>query len=544
MDKLFSLNCCIGYILIVYSLFACVHGKEQLSCNQTPYPNVCKHYVETATYTLSTQDEHVSSPSYSFHGMALKVTMDQAIRAHQLVSTMDPKNFKENKKAKMAWEDCLELYEDTIYQLNRSMKSKNLNDKLTWQSASIANHQTCQNGFIEFNLNSHLNFFPTMLSNFSKLLSNSLSITKAVSMLEAEQEVRGRRRLLLSSSSNHNKHGHGGFPEWLSVSDRRLLQAATPPKGDVVVAQDGSGNYKTITEGVAAAAKIGGGRRVVVHVKAGVYRENVDIKKTVKNIMIVGDGIDATVVTADGNAQDGSTTFRSATFGVSGDGFIARDITFENTAGPRKHQAVALRSGSDHSVFYRCSFKGYQDSLYAYAQRQFYRDCDVYGTVDFIFGDAACVLQNCNIYVRRPMGNQDITVTAQGRTDPNENTGIVIHNCRITAAGDMRSVQGSFKTFLGRPWQKYSRTVIMKSGLDGLINPAGWKPWSGSFALSTLYYGEYMNTGPGANTAGRVHWPGFHVISSPSEAVKFSVGDFLAGGSWIPGTGVPFDAGL
>lgn len=84
----------------------------------------------------------------------------------------------------------------------------------------------------------------------------------------------------------------------------------------------------------------------------------------------------------------------------------------------------------------------------------------------------------------------------------------------------------------------------MKSSLDSLINPSGWSPWSGSFALSTLYYGEYMNTGPGANTARRVNWPGFHVITNPSEAVKFSVGDFLDGDSWIPGSGVPFDSGL
>lgn len=158
---------------------------------------------------------------------------------------------------------------------------------------------------------------------------------------------------------------------------------------------------------------------------------------------------------------------------VDGDGFIARDITFENTAGPQKHQAVALRSGADHSVFYRCSFRGYQDTLYVYANRQFYRDCDIYGTVDFIFGDAVAVLQNCNIYVRKPMSNQQNTVTAQARTDPNENTGIIIHNCRITAAGDLKAVQGSFRTFLGRPWQKYSRTVFMKSALDSLISPAG-----------------------------------------------------------------------
>lgn len=219
-------------------------------------------------------------------------------------------------------------------------------------------------------------------------------------------------------------------------------------------------------------------------------------------------------------------------------------MTFQNTAGPQKHQAVALRSGSDLSVFYRCSFKGYQDTLYVYSQRQFYRNCDIYGTVDFIFGDAVVVFQSCNIYVRKPMSGQQNTVTAQGRTDPNENTGISIHNSIVTAASDLRPVQGSFKTYLGRPWQKYSRTVIMKTSLDSLINPAGWLEWSGSFGLSTLYYGEYMNTGEGADTSKRVNWPGYHVITSSSEASKFTVGSFLSGNSWIPATGVPFSSGL
>ncbi|KAJ1437902.1 Pectinesterase, catalytic [Sesbania bispinosa] len=467
--------------------------------------------------------------------MALKASMDQAIEAHKQVSTMELNNiFKNNHRAKSAWEDCLELYEDTIHQLNRSISSNNLNDKLTWQSASIANHQTCHNGFIDFNLSSHLNYFPFMLTNFSKLLSNSLSLSKTMALASSSTTTKqvGGRRLLLSD----------GFPNWLSSSDRKLLQTA--PKADIVVAQDDTGNYKTISEGVAAAAKLSGKGRVVIHVKAGVYKESIDIKRSMKNLMIIGDGMSSTIVTGNNNAQDGSTTFRSATFAVMGDGFIARDMTFENTAGPQKHQAVALRSGADHSVFYRCSFKGYQDTLYVYSQRQFYRDCDIYGTIDFIFGDSVTVLQNCNIYVRKPMSNQQNTVTAQGRTDPNENTGIVLHNCRVTAAGDMKAVEGSFKTFLGRPWQKYSRTVVMKSNLDGLIHPLGWSPWSGSFALSTLYYGEYMNTGAGANTAGRVKWGGFRVIKDPSEAVKFSVGNFLAGDAWIPDSGVPFDASL
>ena len=228
---------------------------------------------------------------------------------------------------------------------------------------------------------------------------------------------------------------------------------------------------------------------------------------------------------------------------VVGDNFIARDITIRNTAGPNNHQAVALRSGSDLSVFYRCSFEGYQDTLYVHSQRQFYRECDIYGTVDFIFGNAAVVLQNCNIFARKPP-NRTNTLTAQGRTDPNQSTGIIIHNCRVTAASDLKPVQSSVKTFLGRPWKQYSRTVYIKTFLDSLINPAGWMEWSGDFALNTLYYAEYMNTGPGSSTANRVKWRGYHVLTSPSQVSQFTVGNFIAGNSWLPATNVPFTSGL
>ncbi|OVA00276.1 Pectinesterase [Macleaya cordata] len=505
------------------------------SCSQTPYPEVCNSFITTTNNInpLGTLEK----TRFMFRDVALQVTLNQAERAHQLISAMDLGSFHE--RGKMAWADCLELAEDTISHLNRSMKSPmnsmvGMIDAQTWLSAAIANQETCKNGFIELNSTSHLASLPFMLSNFSKLLSNSLSINYNQMETMISKTGGGNRRLLSVD----------GFPRWVSTVDRKLLQSSTSTTADVVVSQDGSSNFKTISEAVAASVKLRKGtKRFVIHVKAGVYKENIEIKKSMKNLMIIGDGIDKTIVTANKNVQDGSTTFRSATFAVTGDGFIARDMTFENMAGPQKHQAVALRSGSDQSVFYRCSFKGYQDTLYVYSQRQFYRDCDVYGTVDFIFGDAAAVLQNCNIYVRKPMSNQKNTITAQGRVDPNENTGISIHNSRVTAAPDLKPVQGSFKTYLGRPWKQYSRTVFMKTNLDTLIDPAGWLEWSGNFALDTLYYGEYMNTGGGAGTTGRVKWRGFHVITSAAEAAKFTVGNFLAGSSWIPAT-IPFSLGL
>ncbi|KAL9228283.1 hypothetical protein vseg_003878 [Gypsophila vaccaria] len=525
------------------SVFNVVHGNLNFSCNQTPYPQLCNSYTKSSN-VLDTSSQDTT---FSIRDFAFKITLDHAQQVHRLISSMDFDSINVDR-AKLAWNDCLELYEDTVQQLNQTLFSSNTNsnDIQTYLSAAITNHETCKIGFHDFNLSSHLDSssFTLTSSNFSKLLTNTLAINAAI--LNSSPRV---------SPSLKNNNGHGRrrllakdnyLPSWISKSDRKLLQSSIPTiKADLVVAKDGSGNFKTISEAIAASKKLRSGtNRFIIYVKKGVYNENVAITNKMKNIMIIGDGIDATIVTSNKNAQDGSTTFRSATFGVSGDGFIAKGITFENTAGPQKHQAVALRSGSDFSVFYGCSFKGYQDTLYVYSKRQFYKNCDVYGTVDFIFGDAVAVLQNCNIYVRRPMSNQVNTVTAQGRSDPNENTGIVIHNSIIEADSDLRPVQGSVKTYLGRPWQMYSRVVIMKSNIDRVVSPAGWAPWNGDFALRTLYYGEYMNIGVGAGTGGRVKWPGYHVISSPAEAGKFTVGNFLGGDNWIPNTGVPFTSGL
>ncbi|XAR72213.1 Pectinesterase [Bertholletia excelsa] len=505
MDKL------LFNFIILALLGLLAHGATRAPlCSQTPYPYLCSSLVETEP--LGTVDEN----HFTIRDLSLRVTLDQVQQAREVVMGMDLSSF--NQRARLAWADCLELHEDTVRLLNRSIGSTNLVDTQTWLSAAVTNHETCRTGFDDFNMSSYYTSFPLMMGEFSKFLRNSLAINKAAAatMVKFSKQTRGRRQLL-----------SGGFPAWMSDRERKLLESPGVT-ADIVVAQDGSGNFETISEAVAASRKLSGGKRFVIHVKSGVYEENVVIEESMKNLMMIGDGIGATVVTGNRNSEDGSTTFRSATFAVSGGGFIACDMTFQNTAGPQKRQAVALRSGSDFSIFYRCSFLGYQDTLYTFTMRQFYRECDIYGTVDFIFGNAAVVFQNCNLYVRKPMSYQKNSVTAQGRTDPNQNTGIVVHNSRVTAASDLRPVQDSFRTYLGRPWQKYSRTIFMKSTLDDLIEPAGWDSWIGNFGQSTVYFGEYMNTGAGAGIGGRVKWPGFHVITSPTEARKFTVENFLA----------------
>lgn len=539
MEKLFIL---IFFLLLpsIQCHFSTLSAQIS-SCDQTPYPEICNSLIKL-DFLPSSQDKNLA-----LRDTALKITLDHAQKVHRSISSMDHSSFEE--RAKVAWEDCLELYEDTIHQLNHTILSSSdssitIDDIQTYLSSATTNHETCKNGFTDLNVPMKSQLFTSTSTNFSQLLTNALAINGAMSTIsfkpytwkDTSGGVGGGGRRLLANE----------FPTWISKPNHKLLHSLTSnTKANLVVAKDGTGNYRTISEAIAAAKHLRNGtRRFIIYVKAGIYKENVVITNKMTNLMLIGDGIDATIVSGNKNVHDGSTTFRSATFAISGNGFIAKGMTFENTAGPQKHQAVALRSGSDFSIFYRCSFKGYQDTLYVYSKRQFYKECDIYGTVDFIFGNAAAVLQNCNIYARRPMNHQKNTITAQGRSSPNENTGIVIHDSIIEAAPDLKPVQGLIQTFLGRPWKMYSRTVVMKSNIDGLVDIAGWAPWDGDFAVKTLYYGEYMNNGAGSGTGGRVKWPGYHVITSPLEARKFTVWNFLAGYKWIPATGVPFTSGL
>ncbi|GJN29407.1 hypothetical protein PR202_gb17633 [Eleusine coracana subsp. coracana] len=257
---------------------------------------------------------------------------------------------------------------------------------------------------------------------------------------------------------------------------------------------------------------------------------NVDVPVYKTNIAVVGDGRDVTVVTGSRSRRrmdhlphrhlrfymlptrvlvvaGASEFFRPAatlqTPRVSGEGFLARDITFRNTAGAGAGQAVS-------------------------------------GTVDVVFGNAAAVLQGCALLVKPPVQGQFNVVTAQGRNDPNEDTGIVLHNCTLDAAA-VPPPPGT-RTFLGRPWGPYARAAVLDSYLGPVVDAEGWVAWPGAEAGrgDTVYFGEYGNGGPGADTGARVGWAGVHQMGY-DEAAQFAVENFIYGDEWLGATSFPYD---
>uniref|UniRef100_A0A0D9V6M0 Pectinesterase n=1 Tax=Leersia perrieri TaxID=77586 RepID=A0A0D9V6M0_9ORYZ len=496
-------------------------------CAKSPDPSSCQAIVADAI--LSSPHAHTSHRTAQQHVLRaiLATSLERHEAAAEAVAGMRLRSTDPRQRA--ALEDCVQLMDLARDRLADAAAAAGgaRDDARTWISAVLTDHVTCLDGLDDGTSSSPLrDSVGAHLEPLMSLASASLAVLSA-----------GARDVLAEVVD--------GLPSWVPARDRTLLEVsgAGAVQANVVVAKDGSGRYKTIKEAVDAAPD-GGKSRYVIYVKKGVYKENLEVGKTKRELMIVGDGMDQTVITGSRNVVDGSTTFNSATLALSGDGIILQDLKVENTAGPQKQQAVALRVSADRAVINRCRLDGYQDTLYAHQLRQFYRDCAVSGTVDFVFGNAAAVLQGCVLTARRPGASQKNAVTAQGRTDPNQNTGTSIHRCRVVPAPDLAPVARQFPTFLGRPWKEYSRTVYMLSYLDAHVDPRGWLEWNGDFALKTLFYGEYQNTGPGAGTAGRVNWPGYRVITDQNVAMQFTVGQFIQGGNWLKDTGVTYNEGL
>ncbi|KAF7840090.1 putative pectinesterase/pectinesterase inhibitor 51 [Senna tora] len=439
---------------------------------------------------------------------------------------------------------CAEVLHNSDYRIglaNDALPRGRTKDARAWLSSSVVYQYDCWSALKYANDTQMVSDTMAFLDSLIALSSNALSMVASYGVFgndtaswrppQTERDGVWEVDSSPGSGSGSGLAFRGGFP--------------TKVKPDATVCKNGgSGCYKTVQEAVDAAPDNAGGgeNRFVIYIKEGVYEERVSVPLEKKNLVFYGDGMGKTVITGSAfSGQPGVTTYTSATVAVMGDGFMAKDLTIQNTAGPDAHQAVALRSDSDLSVFENCEFLGNQDTLYAHSHRQFYKSCRILGNVDFIFGNSASIFQDCQILVRprqvKPESGENNAVTAHGRTDPAQSTGFVFQNCLINGTEEYMVLYYSkpqkHRNFLGRPWKEYSRTVFIHSFLEVLITPTGWMPWSGDFALKTLFYGEFENSGPGSNLSQRVEWSS---QIPPEHVFTYSVQNFIQGDEWIPPT--------
>ncbi len=292
---------------------------------------------------------------------------------------------------------------------------------------------------------------------------------------------------------------------------------------DFVVAKDGSGDFFTVGEAVAAIPDYCGAKTRIV-VCGGLYREKIAIPASKRNVVLEGRG-DATVSWGAYASQTGPTGHPTGTSGSStvyfgGDGWEVRSLTFGNTAG-RVGQAVAVQCLGTGLHFYNCRFLGDQDTLYLHGRGNcdgkevddnsvcIFEDCYVEGTTDFIFGSAAALFVRCEI---RSKADSYITAASTCMGQP---AGFVFLQCRLTAD------EGVDACYLGRPWRDHAQTCFLSCELGAHIRPAGWHDWNKPHACKTVRYGEFGCTGPGASAVGRVKWARKMNSGDAAEALRF-----------------------
>lgn len=286
-------------------------------------------------------------------------------------------------------------------------------------------------------------------------------------------------------------------------------------KNYVVVAKDGSGDYKNIQEAIDG-AKAFPYERITIFIKNGVYKEKIKVHEWNTNLTLRGESKENTIITYDDYFNKlglgRNSTFYTYTLLVEANDFIAQDLTIENASG-EVGQAVALSVFSDRVAIVNCNLLGNQDTLYASGTgKQYYKDCYIEGTTDFIFGSATAYFENCEIYSKK-----DSYITAAS-TPKDTLFGYVFKNCKLTADENVQ------KVYLGRPWRIYAKTVFINCDLGDHIRPEGWHNWSKPEAEQSAFYGEFENTGTGFRPKERVEWS--HQLK-PSEAKKYTLKNVL-----------------
>lgn len=292
----------------------------------------------------------------------------------------------------------------------------------------------------------------------------------------------------------------------------------------ITVGKDSTSDFNSVQAAVES-VPVGNKTPVIINIKPGVYKERVRIDSGRNFIHLQGQKGARTLLTfalhAGSVLYSGDTldTWNCGSTMIFANDFSAENIHFENNAGFYAGEAVAVRAHGNRISFKNCAFTGFQAVLFLSGTdvKQYFENCYIEGSTDFIFGAATVVFNNCRIHSKK---NSHITAASTPADVP---FGFVFINCNITADAHIDNVS------LGRPWRPYSSVTYLNCQMAKHIRPAGWDNWRNEANEKTVRYAEFNNTGAGAKPADRVAWS--HQLTA-DQAKKFTIQNVLR--PWNP----------
>lgn len=594
VTSMLSLGLSIAFILVIVAFVAKDGHLEDVHlmntkalktmCTPTDYWGTCyAALADVAKNTSSTKKDYIFASFHKTIAELQKAIAKSSSIRKGLGNRTDgyAKHVRDDlKSCEKYWRHAIEDLQH-ILKVAHKTKTKTLPKQtdqiLVWLTAVRAYQTTCVDEIkdekIRKDMKKQLEKANKNTFNSQKIICNLKKILEDFGMECDNKTPSAGHRRLLEECEVIDLHG---FPSWVPVNDRRILGGESDDEDDkskkekpepiltgqeyfktpepekldtktikpnVVVAQDGSGQFTTIKEALASYPLNHQGR-FIIYIKTGVYNESqIIVNRKQNNVYMYGDGCDKSIIT--GQLNLGIThivTSNTAAFVAEGERFMAKNLGFRNTIGPLGCQAVSFRSQSPHTVMVDCTFEGYQNTLYYHTHDQFYKNCIICGTVDVIIGSGRAFCQNSKIIFRQPELNQVNTMTVDGRMKSEEAGGIVFHNCEITESPELTPVKLQTKSYLGRPGKEKSKVMVMKSEIGVVISSEGWTSESSDGKrdgdCDTCVFREYENTGPGSGTGTRVKWSGFEVVEDEEDAVKFTADKFIDAGSWVVKCGV------
>ena len=320
---------------------------------------------------------------------------------------------------------------------------------------------------------------------------------------------------------------HPWFDTTVAYMDRFIRKPFSVQKKvehTATVAKDGTGDYSTVQDALNA-VPVNNKKRLTIFIKKGIYKEKLYLDSSKHFVSLVGEDKFNTVLTYNDHTGkispkgDTINTRTSWSFLIKADNFSATDITFQNDAGFNAGQAVAVEADGDKVIFKNCRFIGFQDVLFTNNEksRQYYENCYIEGTTDFIFGSATVWFEKTHIHSKK---NSHITAAS---TPKEKEFGYIFNNCKLTGDTSLHTVS------LGRPWRPFAHTIYMNTYIGPHIKTEGWSVWNNNNNHLNTRYAEYGNFGPSSKPEGRVKWS---KQLTAEEAKKYTIKNALSG--WNP----------